>query len=91
VDYRSGKIMNVPTEHDTLEIVSTEDLESELNLVREAVADSGSQGGAQPGFVTRCAIALGWVEPSCREGSSSSRRFSRSRVSISASSTISAS
>ena len=26
--------MNVPTEHDTLEIVSTEDLESELNLVR---------------------------------------------------------
>src|SRR5271166_5443231 len=39
---RSGKIMNVPTEHDTLEIVSGECLERELNRVSAAVADSRS-------------------------------------------------
>ena len=32
--------MNVPTEHDTLEIVSTESLECELNLVRAGAAGS---------------------------------------------------
>jgi uncharacterized protein (DUF2236 family) len=32
--------MNVPAEHDTLEIVSTESLACELNLVRAATADS---------------------------------------------------
>src|SRR5712691_10830141 len=40
VGYRGGKIMNVPSEHDTLEIVSTESLECELNLVRAAAAGS---------------------------------------------------
>ena len=57
------------------------------------MVDSGSQGGPQPDFVARCAIAFGWVEPSCRErmSSSSSRGFSRSQMSTSASSTISAS
>jgi hypothetical protein len=34
--------MNVPTEDDTLEIVGTEDLERELNLVRAAAAGSFS-------------------------------------------------
>jgi len=32
--------MNVPTEHDRLEIVSTESLERELTLVRGAAAGS---------------------------------------------------
>jgi hypothetical protein len=32
--------MNVPTQHETLEIVSTEDLERELNEVREATGGS---------------------------------------------------
>jgi hypothetical protein len=40
VGYRSGKIINAPTEHDTLEIVGTENLERELNLVRAAAAGS---------------------------------------------------
>jgi hypothetical protein len=39
---RSGKIMNVPAEHDTLEIVSGECLERELNRISAAVADSRS-------------------------------------------------
>jgi hypothetical protein len=34
--------MNVPTEDDTLEIVGTEDLERELNLVRAAATGSFS-------------------------------------------------
>jgi uncharacterized protein (DUF2236 family) len=37
---RSGKIMNVPTLYDTLEIVSAEDLERQLNRVRAAAVDS---------------------------------------------------
>jgi uncharacterized protein (DUF2236 family) len=37
---RSAEIMTVPTEHDSLDIVSTESLERELTLVRGAAVDS---------------------------------------------------
>jgi uncharacterized protein (DUF2236 family) len=38
VGHRGGKIMNVPTQHDTFQVVCAEDLERELNLVREAAS-----------------------------------------------------
>jgi hypothetical protein len=63
---RRGKIMNVPMEHDTLEIVSGESLERELNRVRAVVADSLS-GIFGSLYCANAVPALRWVHATLTE------------------------